>query len=452
MSKNSKILHELRKKILSTLFKDKHKKSETSFSRERKLTFSKMIILMTRKSVKSLQNILNETEVYLSKVLDEPLVTITKGAYTQAREKLNYTAFIELCTDIRDAFYKEYDYLTYKGFRLLAVDGSMINLPSNEETQEKFNTINVVNQHKDKSKKIVQARISVLYDVLNNVTIDAILSDSKTHEIVLTKEHHLEKAQEDDLIIFDRAYPSYELFAKIVTKHNSNFLMRAKRSTYKKHTQALFDKDSGITDITVDLKPATKALKELCTQEDLPQTIRVRFVQVILPDGEIEVLVTSVLDKNLLKHEDFKELYFKRWGIETFYEIVKNRLSLENFTGTSVLAIQQDFYATMFITNLETIVAYDLNQEIQAEEPSKKHQQKINKSISFNTIKNHAFELLFLDGDIAKALDTVYQLLQTNKVAIRPNRHFDRPTKEQSKVSKGIKSSAYQKRKKKMVF
>ena len=131
---------------------------------------------------------------------------------------------------------------------------------------------------------------------------------------------------------------------------------------------------------------------------------------------------------------------------------MKNRLNLENFTGTSVLAIQQDFYATMFITNLETIVAYDVNQELENEEPLKKHQQKINKSISFNTIKNHAFELLFLDGDIEKALDKIYQLLKTNKIAIRPNRHFHRPTKEERKVSKGIKSAAYQKHRKKTVF
>jgi len=237
-----------------------------------------------------------------------------------------------------------------------------------------------------------------------------------------------------------------------MTKHKADFLIRTKSITYKKYTAPLFDITSGVTDIVVGISPTTKAVKELCSKENLPQTIQVRFVQVILPDGEVEVLVTSVLDKELLTHQEFKELYFKRWGIETFYEILKNRLSLENFTGTSVLAIQQDFYATMFISNLETIVAHDINQELRDKEPTKIHQQKVNKSISFNTIKNHAFELLFLDGNIDKALDTIYQLLKTNKVSIRPNRHFDRPTKDEGKITKAIKSSAYQKRRKKMIF
>jgi hypothetical protein len=55
-----------------------------------------MIVLMTKKSVKSLQNILNETEVYLSDVLDKNLSTVTKGAYTQAREKLKLYCFYRI--------------------------------------------------------------------------------------------------------------------------------------------------------------------------------------------------------------------------------------------------------------------------------------------------------------------------------------------------------------------
>ena len=43
--------------------------------------------------------------------------------------------------------------------------------------------------------------------------------------------------------------------------------------------------------------------------------------------------------------------------------MMKNRLSLENFTGTSVLAVKQDFYAIMFILNMEAFVAYELNKE-----------------------------------------------------------------------------------------
>lgn len=411
-----------------------------------------MIILISRKSVKSIQNVLNEAETYLSNMLDEDLISVSKSAYTQAREKINYKAFIELCNDIKEQFYKEYEYKKYKGFRLLGVDGSMIILPNNEDTKKEFSTTNVKNQYKN--KEIVQARVSVLYDLINNIVVDATMSDSKTHEINITIEEHLKQVKEEDLIIFDRGYPSYRLFATITGKYKANYLIRMKTNIYKKYTKILFDKNSDIEDITVKIKPTYKELKEICIKENLPQEVKVRFVRVILDDGEIEVLATSVLDKNILKTENFKELYFKRWGIETYYEIMKNRLSLENFTGTSTLAVKQDFYATMFISNIEALVTFDLNEELKnRNKKSNKYEQKVNKSVSFNTIKNYAFELLYFpDKDIDGILDKIYQQLRTNKIAIRPNRKYDRPTTRESKNTKGIKSANYQKRKKKMVF
>lgn len=409
---------------------------------------------MSRKSVKSIQNILNEAETYLSNMLEEDLITISKSAYSQAREKIKYEAFIELCNDIKEQFYKEYEYEKYKGFRLLGVDGSMIILPNNEDTKKEFTATNVKNQYKDKNKEIVQARVSVLYDVLNSIIVDATIADSKTHEINITIDEHLKGVKEEDLVIFDRGYPSYRLFATINSKYKANYLIRMKTSMYKKHTKILFDKNSDIEDITVTLKPTYKELKDICIEESLPQAIKVRFVRVILDDGEIEVLATSVLDENILKTEDFKELYFKRWGIEIFYEIMKNRLSLENFTGTSALAIKQDFYATMFISNMEALVTYDLNYELKNEDKkSNKYKQKVNKSVSINTIKNYAFKLLYFpDKDIDEILDKIYQQLRTNKIAIRPDRKYARPTAREGKNTKGIKSANYQKRKKKMVF
>jgi len=409
---------------------------------------------MSRKSVKSIQNILNEAETYLSNMLEEDLISISKSAYSQARDKIRYEAFIELCNDIKEQFYKEYAYEKYKGFRLLSVDGSMIILPNNEDIRKEFSTTNVKNQHEEKNKKIVQARVSVLYDVLNNLIIDSKITDSKTDEINITIDEHLKAIKEDDLIIFDRGYPSYRLFATIHHKYKAHYLIRMKKSMYKKHIKILFDKKSEIDNITVTLKPTYKELEELCIKENLPQTIQVRFLKVILDDGEIEVLATSVLDENILKTEDFKELYFKRWKIETYYEIMKNRLSLENFTGTSALAIKQDFYATMFISNMEALVTYELNEELKNEDKkSNKYEQKVNKSVSFNTIKNYAFELLYFpDKNIDEILDKIYQQLRTNKIAIRPNRKYARPTRTEGKNTKGIKSANYQKRKKKIVF
>ena len=80
---------------------------------------------------------------------------------------------------------------------------------------------------------------------------------------------------------------------------------------------------------------------ELKISKNLNTRVRRNGVK-LSKNGEIEVLATSVLNKNILKTENFKELYFQRWKIETYYEIIKNRLSLENFTGISSLAIKKE--------------------------------------------------------------------------------------------------------------
>ncbi len=425
--------------------------NKKDFTRDRKLTFSKMILTIAKKSVKSIQNVLNETQIILSKLTNEDLQTVSNSAYCQARDKLNYTAFEELANDTSDIFYKDDDYKKYKGFRLLAVDGSSVTLPNNDNVKEKFSTSKVINQYKDKEKQIIQSKVSVLYDVLNNISIDAVMSDYSIGEITIFKDNHLKKVKEDDLIIFDRGYPSYDMFATIVNNYNANYLIRAKKNTYQ-DIKFLFDKNSVVKDKIITLKPSTKKLQEELIQNNLPLEIKVRFVQVILDDGEVEVLATSILDDTIISTSEFKDLYFKRWGIESFYDLIKNRLSLENFTGTSALSVLQDFYATIFISNLESIITNDIDEELDKNINNNKYKQKINKAISFNTIKNYCFELFYSNKDIDIIFEEMTKLFLTNRVLIKPNRHFKRPSAREGKNTKGIKSANYQKRKKKSVF
>jgi len=68
-------------------------------------------------------------------------------------------------------------------------------------------------------------------------------------------------------------------------------------------------------------------------------------VTVRLSTGELEILVTSLLDEEGYPTAAFKEIYNLRWGVETLYDVVKNRLSLENFSGKTAHAVLQDFHA-----------------------------------------------------------------------------------------------------------
>ena len=72
--------------------------------------------------------------------------------------------------------------------------------------------------------------------------------------------------------------------------------------------------------------------------------VKIRVLRFVLDSGEEEVLITNLLDEEL-GIKDFKALYFKRWGIEVKFNELKNRLQIENFTGDTQIAVEQDFYA-----------------------------------------------------------------------------------------------------------
>ena len=180
--------------------------------------------------------------------------------------------------------------------------------------------------------------------------------------------------------------------------------------------------------------------------------MKIRFVQVILDNGTVEVLCTNITDNERLKTSEFKELYALRWGIETYFDLIKNRLSLENFTGQSALAVKQDFFATIFLTNYESILTYDINDDLKESTKDNKYVQKVNKAVSFNVIKHKVFDLLYLDNPIDEILEQMEKLFLTNTIVIRPNRKSKpRLDKDIHKSTIATNSINHLKRKKKNV-
>ncbi len=94
---------------------------------------------------------------------------VTKGAFSLARKKLRYEAFIELNKEQLTYFYKNSSYKKWEGLRLLAIDGFIVRLPFSNEIAEKYD----IHDISETNTSITYARISQAYDVLNNLTLDA---------------------------------------------------------------------------------------------------------------------------------------------------------------------------------------------------------------------------------------------------------------------------------------
>lgn len=451
LKKTVEISTVFRKMINSVAFKARHRIKKSDFTREVKLTFAIMMGLMIKKSTKSSQNSLND--LTLNGDID---YTVTNSAYTQARAKLNYTAFIEMRETTVELFYDDGEYNRYKDFRLLAVDGMIVTLPNSDDIKREFNPMKVKNQMEDYTKDVVQARASVLYDVNNNIAIDASINNkvnSDDNDLIAYDERtlaidHLRYCNRDDLVVLDRGYPSFELFAKYDAR--TNFLVRIKKGTFAK-AKSLFAPHCEHKDIVVELN-APKKLNDALRKQNLPTKLKVRFVQLILPDGSVEVLATNIRDNNVLQTSDFMELYARRWGIETYYDILKNRLSLENFTGQSALAIKQDFYATVFLTNYEAILVYDTNLELQEKASDNKYAQQVNKAQSFNAIKHKAFDIFYSKKSLSRQMKALEKLFAINPVPIRPDRETKpRLDKDAQKSTIATNAINFLKRKRKNV-
>lgn len=390
-----------------------HSWTEKAFTRTRRLTFPFTLLLILRNSVKSLQNVVNEAMMLLGET------PVTASAYCQARYKIKHTAFIALNQKaVIQTMYADDDYQKFWGFRILAVDGSKIVLPDNQDVRNEFGTLK---WSKKCDTGVIKgekpfAIASVLYDVLNRVALDAQLAKAKAYEVDLAVEH-LAHTNENDLLVMDRGYTSYRMLAEL-TKHQRNFVIRCGAASFKTAQDML--KGKGADSQIVTLVPCKNQAK-IIENSALPKTINVRFVRVLLDTGEYEVLVTSLLDEERYATKTFSDLYWFRWRIETFYGLLKTRLELENFTGTGVEAIRQDFYGAVFLTGLESILTDTAQAQLDAK-LGNQFTQMVNRAVSFNAIKNQAFALLWSDLQTETLLEKLTLLFRGSPTSVRPNR------------------------------
>ena len=116
--------------------------------------------------------------------------SFTKSAFVQSRKKIQPDVFKKLSALLVDEFYtdNELGIKLWNGFRVLAVDGSTLTLPFTKELK----TIYGLTKNQTKTG-VVQARVSVLYDVLNNYVLEGLLSAKQTGERALALKHLIKR-------------------------------------------------------------------------------------------------------------------------------------------------------------------------------------------------------------------------------------------------------------------
>jgi hypothetical protein len=252
---------------------------------------------------------------------------VTEEAFVQARQKMPWGFWIALVCVLADRFAARYrSHLCWRGFRLLALDGTVINLPCEKALAEHFGTPK--NQRSKKGKKgTPQARMAMMQFPLTRVPFRFEVSPLKTGERTLARSM-MSSLEADDLLLVDRGFWSFGLFCDVQRRaafFGIRLVAKVKLTTVRR---------LGPKDRIVRYQPAARGR---WAKEGYPPSIELRVIDYQIPGFRKSAIVTNVLDPKVLSREDWVRLttqseagrnlapglYHRRWEIETTFRELK---------------------------------------------------------------------------------------------------------------------------------
>ena len=394
--------------------------SPRAFTRKRILTFQLMVLLVTNALKRTLS-----LELQTFFACSGNGKSCSKQAFCEQRGKLKPTFFHDWNRVLTEGFYRHYGERakTWKNMTVWAIDGSTIPLPQTEALREVFG--NATNQSPNAYN--VTARACLVSDVLNGLVVKGSLHPyfSSEKEACL---HVLDTLDtEGKLLVFDRGYPSFYLEYLLMQK-GAKFIMRVKKNENRAVVRFL---ESGMNDLTEDWHPSCKSLKKLQSigiEADNRTSIKIRMVKVPPDTGETEILITSLYDRQTYSAASLKEAYRFRWGVETDYGNLKEKLQLAQFSGIRQICIEQDFAANLFVYNLQSLIEKQTEPYTQALSRKRKHRCKVNRNVSYGMLKDRVVKL-FSGNDCRKTLRELAKLFGNYLEPVRPGRKYLRKQK-----------------------
>ena len=343
---------------------------------------------------------------------------VSKAAFCKARKKLKPTAFKELGAIVEDVFYKSKEVERWRGYRLIGVDGSTVELPGSDEIRGEYGVF----KYRNDGKAISMARTLTVYDTLNHVTLYGALDKMEESETSMLWKCLPElKLDKNDILIFDRYYASHLLFFYL-QKMGVQFCFRMKKNWWKV-VERFYNSQKDSDVVTIELPQKDKAG---ATALGIIKTkLKCRLTKIELESGETEILLSSLINEEIFSVTATGEVYAMRWPIEDSYKTFKHKVCIENFSGKSVKAVLQDFYVKLFIMNLTAVAVRPINDALKKQTVKVKYTHQVNIIEAIATMKR-AVVSFFITNQIGKAIQRLYDRMSRITEPIRPDRKFKR--------------------------
>ena len=268
----------------------------------------------------------------------------------------------------------------------------------------------------DASRRLVREVIAfALYLPGVEMTLSAELYHAAVGERQMLFEH-LQHLAADDLLVLDRGYPARWLIAHLCQR-GVHFCMRVDQTGFVAVQEFL---RTSAADKVVTIRPPNRqdGLDYLC--QPLPS--QVRLVRIVAPNGRLAVVMTSLLDPVAYPVADFATLYHSRWRLEEAFKRLKHRIALENTSGLSWLAAQQDFGAKILADNLHALTVL----ETESHETIRSG-YKLNRTYAFSHLKRCLPRWLLIALPTLEQWLKVLAELAKNLIKIEPGISKPRP-------------------------
>lgn len=360
----------------------------------------------------SVQNELNAFFSHLDNQADL-MRRVSAQAFSKARQNLSHTVFSRLNARLMALVQGLRATPRWHGLRVVAADASRLRLFLNDAT----------------GRSMQEAMAFALYLPGLELTLAAELYSPSVGERQMLFDH-LDALRPDDVRVLDRGYPARWLIAHL-TQKGIPFCLRVDDSGFMAVRDFL---RSGREDALVTIAPAGRddCAAYLCDRTPTP----VRLVRVVTPKGRIHAVMTSLRDAGAYPAAGFADLYHPRWRIEEVFKRLKQRLALENTSGLSWLAAQQDFGARILADNLHALAASGATE--QADVPAG---YKVNRTYAFALLKRCLPRWLLRARPQTVLLMTVFSEIARHLIQFKPGASKPRPQHPKPHLKQGYKST-----------
>ena len=441
------------KGILSSLITELSKSPELfvknpgkDFTRKRKLPLETVIQLLISMGGNSVYKELLESQGY-------DVNTATSSAFVQQREKILPYAFEYLLHEFTQS---HSELKTYRGYRLLAIDGSFLHIATDP------NDVDSYNQSKEDSKGYNLLLMNAMYDLCNKLYTDALIQPSRRMNEKKAVVDLVDRSRitGNVILIGDRGYESWNIFAHIERK-GWNYLIRVRDVDKQGILAGLRLPSDEEFDVCVHKILTRKQTKEVKANPDVYRTIpsnttfdfldlhtnkfypmSFRVVRFKVTDDLYETVITN-LEQSRFSPQELKKLYGMRWGIETSFRELKYAIGLTAFHSKKREHIVQEVFARIIMYNFAEMIT----SHVVILQADKKHDYQVNFTIAIH-ICRHFLRLWFrsnappgCSGEQCRAFcgtpspPDVEALIRKNILPVRPGRTDNRKIRSKAAVS-----------------